>query len=184
MSLKELSQYAPEILELLTTGVPKRIGQSKSQVSPKEEGDGSEAGEVNICQISDSAYSEETIKETAHHIVRSLEKDEERAKQLLIWIQNAISSEELRDPEKPGSTYLNAFLKKDKFILKPYDLLLPSSLRKLGSVFAGITHIPKNPSKFNTYAREALQHLPDNHVSPSDMIKQIHSTSLIKTNHI
>uniref|UniRef100_U9UQU6 Uncharacterized protein n=1 Tax=Rhizophagus irregularis (strain DAOM 181602 / DAOM 197198 / MUCL 43194) TaxID=747089 RepID=U9UQU6_RHIID len=170
MSLKELSQYAPEILELLTTGVPKDINLAFSM---------RELGKVKA-----NAYSEETIKEMAHHIVRSLEKDEERAKQLLIWIQNAISSEELRDPEKPGSTYLNAFLKKDKFILKPYDLLLPSSLRKLGSVFAGITHIPKNPSKFNTYAREALQHLPDNHVSPSDMIKQIHSTSLIKTNHI
>src|SRR3989440_9359013 len=101
MSLKELSQYASEILELLTTGVPKvdkekrrqardrlqkgykfskeqayalipheRIGRSKSQVTPKEEGDGSEAGEVNICQDSDSACSEETMKETAQRIVR------------------------------------------------------------------------------------------------------------------
>jgi len=101
MGLEELSQYAPEILELLTTGVPKvdkekrrqardrlqkgykfskeqayalipheRIGRSKSQVPPKEEGDGSEAGEVNICQLSDSACSEETIKETAQRIVR------------------------------------------------------------------------------------------------------------------
>src|SRR5437764_14405869 len=86
MSLEELSQYAPEILELLTTGVPKvdkekrqkgykfnkeqayalifheRIGRSKSQVTPKEEGDGLEAGKVNICQDSDSACSEVTIK--------------------------------------------------------------------------------------------------------------------------
>ena len=99
MSLKELSQYAPEILELLTTGVPKvdkekrrqardrlqkgykfskeqacalipheRIGQSKSQVIPKEE---KPAGKVNICQDSDSTCSEETIKEMAQRIVRN-----------------------------------------------------------------------------------------------------------------
>src|ERR1051325_749214 len=101
MSLEELSQYAPEILELLTTGVPKvdkekrrqardrlqkgykfskeqayalipheRIGRSKNQVIPK--GGGSEAGEVNICQVSDndSTCSEETIKETAQRIVQ------------------------------------------------------------------------------------------------------------------
>src|SRR4030095_13914826 len=101
MSLEELSQYASEILELLTTGVPKvdkekrrqardrlqkgykfskeqayalipheRIGRSKNQVIPKEGGDGSEAGEVNICQVSDndSTCSEETIKETAQRI--------------------------------------------------------------------------------------------------------------------
>ena len=99
MSLEELSQYAPEILELLTTGVPKvdkekrrqardrlqkgykfskeqsyalipheRIGRSKSQVIPKE--GGSKAEEVNICQVSDSTCSEETIKETAQRIVR------------------------------------------------------------------------------------------------------------------
>src|SRR4051812_13438081 len=96
MSLKELSQYAPEILELLTTSVPlvdkekrrqacnrlqkgytfskeqayililhERIGRCKSQVIPKEGGDESEAEKVNICQVSDSACSEETIKETA-----------------------------------------------------------------------------------------------------------------------
>ena len=101
MSLEELSQYASEILELLTTGVPKvdkekrrqardrlqkgykfskeqayalipheRIGRSKSQVTPKEEGDGSEAGEVNICQVSDSTCSEKTIRETAQRIVQ------------------------------------------------------------------------------------------------------------------
>jgi len=101
-------------------------------------------------------------------VFRSLEKNEERAKLLLTWIQNVISSGQLRDPEKRGSTYLSAFLKKDEYIPKPYEPLLFSSLRKLGSVFAGIMHMPKNPSKFNTYAREALRHSPDNHVSPSD----------------
>ena len=100
MSLEKLSQYAPEILELLTTGVPKvdkekrrqardrlqkgykfskeqayalipheRIGWSKNQVIPKE--GGSEAEEVNICQVSfDNTCSDETIKETAQRIVR------------------------------------------------------------------------------------------------------------------
>src|SRR4051812_48789824 len=98
MSLEEFSQYAPEILELLTTDVPKvdkeirrqardrlqkgykfskeqayalipheKIGRSKSQVIPKEE---ELAGEVNICQDSDSTCSEETIKETAQRIVQ------------------------------------------------------------------------------------------------------------------
>ncbi len=74
----------------------------------------------------------------------------------------------LESPGKPGSTYLSVFLKKDKFIPKPYNSLLPSSLRKLESVFAGIMYMPKNLSKFNTYTREALQHSSDNHISPSD----------------
>jgi hypothetical protein len=101
VTLEELSRYAPEILELLTTGDPlvdrekrrqardrlqkeykfskeqayaliphERIGRSKSQVTTKEGGDGSETGEVNICQASDSTSFEETIKETAQHIVQ------------------------------------------------------------------------------------------------------------------
>ena len=101
-------------------------------------------------------------------VFRSLEKNEERARQLLTWIQEAIISKALKDLEKPGSTYLSSFLKKDEYIPKPYEPLLPSSLRKLGLVFAGITHMPKNLSKFNTYAREALQHSSDNHVSSFD----------------
>ncbi|PKK58536.1 hypothetical protein RhiirC2_796147 [Rhizophagus irregularis] len=197
MSLEELSRYAPEILELLTTGDPLRIGRHISQVPP-----GLEA-EVNISQISVSTCSEETIKETAQRIVRdnlserdvkaisrtlaetasypvvalsrlsrlrreSLEKDEERARELLTWIQEAISSRQLRDPEKPGSTYISAFLKKDEFIPKSYEPLLPSSLRKLGAVFASVVHSPKNPSKVNSYISEALCHSPDNHTAPSD----------------
>ncbi|RGB26827.1 hypothetical protein C1646_769928 [Rhizophagus diaphanus] len=316
MSLEEFSQYAPEILELLTTGVPKvdkkkrcqardrlqkgykfskeqvyalihheRIGRSKNQVIPKE--GGSKAGEVNICQVSfDNTCSDEAIKEMAQRIVRdnlserdvkaisrtlvetapdpvipeitkesnkiqkehseqreneginfpnhfslesvkerldeynvsnmpnkqaladviimlcirpakiknlhifnggvtgyvknrgaqdipqvfrSLKKNEERARQLLTWIQEAISFRQLQDPGKPGSTYLSTFLKKDEFIFKTESRkpLLPSSLHKLGSVFASVVHGPKNPLKANTYASEALRHLPDNHASPS-----------------
>jgi len=47
-------------------------------------------------------------------------------------------------------------------------LLFPSSLYKLGSIFASIMHMFKNLLKFNTYAREALQHSSDNHVSSFD----------------
>ncbi|CAG8806509.1 10127_t:CDS:2 [Gigaspora margarita] len=313
MSLEELSQYAPEILELLTNDKEKRhqahnhllngykfskeqvfaliplqrVGQCKSQV-PVPERSGLEAEEVNICQVSDSTCTEETIKEMAQRIVRdklsekdvkaisralvetapdpvvalsqlrtlnvqetiisatlnleitrssnkiqkehsekhknkgidfpdhfllesvkerldlydmsktpdkqALADNEEWAKKLLTWIQEAIVSGQLRDPGKLGSTYLSTFLKKDEFIPKPYKPLLPSSLRKLGSVFASVVHSaknlseantfasealrhravfasiahgPKNASKANTYASEALRHSPDNHASPS-----------------
>ncbi|CAG8512430.1 19459_t:CDS:2 [Gigaspora rosea] len=93
--------------------------------------------------------------------------NEERAKQLLTWIQDNICSGELKDPGKLGSTYLSTFLKKDKFIPESGEPLLPSSLYKLGAVFASVAHGPKNTSKANTYASEALRHLPNNHASPS-----------------
>jgi len=130
-------------------------------------------------------------------VFRSLEKNEERARQLLTWIQEAIVSGALKDPGKPGSTYLSSFLKKDEYIPKPYEPLLPGSLCKLGAVFASVVHGPKNPSKANTYTSEALHHSPDNHTSPSDkytivnfrrkgnlMIKQNYSGFLMKTNYI
>ncbi|CAG8663050.1 23867_t:CDS:2, partial [Gigaspora rosea] len=81
----------------------------------------------------------------------------------------AISSRQLRDPRKLGSTYLSTFLKKDEFISKTESRkqLLPSSLRKLGSVFASIVHSPKNLSKANTYASKALWHSLDNYASSS-----------------
>ncbi|CAG8476736.1 11820_t:CDS:2 [Gigaspora rosea] len=62
-------------------------------------------------------------------------------RELLTWIQEAISSGQLRDPGKLGSTYLSTFLKKDEFI-------------------------PETESP-NTYASEAFWHSPDNHSSPS-----------------
>ncbi|RIA91175.1 hypothetical protein C1645_822419 [Glomus cerebriforme] len=46
-----------------------RIGQYISQV-PLPKRPGLEAEEVNICQVSDSAYFEETIKEMTQHIVQ------------------------------------------------------------------------------------------------------------------
>jgi hypothetical protein len=87
---------------------------------------------------------------------------------LLTWIQEAISSGQLRDPGKPGSTYLSLFLKKDEFIPKLYKPLLPSSLRKLGAVFAIVAHGAKNLSEANTIASQALRHSPNNHTAPSD----------------
>ncbi|PKY29977.1 hypothetical protein RhiirB3_446836 [Rhizophagus irregularis] len=93
--------------------------------------------------------------------------DEERARQLLTWIQKAISSRQLKDPGKPGSVYLSSFLKKDEFLPESGKPLLPSSLCKLGSVFASVVHGPKNSSKVITFASEALRHSPDNHASPS-----------------
>ena len=98
---------------------------------------------------------------------RSLEKNEERARQLLTWIQEAIVSGALKDPGKPGSTYLSSFLKKDEYIPKPYEPLLPSSLRKLGSVFAVVSNCAKNLSEAMTIASESLRHSPDNHASPA-----------------
>ena len=98
---------------------------------------------------------------------RSLEKNEKRAKQLLIWIQNAISSGQLRDPKKRGSTYLSSFLKKDEFIPKPDKPLLPSYLRKLGAVFAVVSNGTKNLSDAMTIVSQALRHSPHNHTSPA-----------------
>ncbi|CAG8570875.1 1967_t:CDS:2 [Gigaspora margarita] len=74
---------------------------------------------------------------------------------------------QLKDPGKLGFTYLSTFLKKDEFISKSGRLLLFSSLHKLGAVFTSVAHGPKNASKANTYASEALRHSPDNHASPS-----------------
>ena len=93
MSNEELSQHAPELLELLTDKLKRdkgrqrfqkgynfsreqafvlvpdqRICRSRSRVPPKEGGD--EAGEVNICQISDIIPDGETIKSIAQRIVR------------------------------------------------------------------------------------------------------------------
>src|SRR5256884_5563855 len=92
MGDEELSQHAPALLELLTDKLKRdkgrqrfqkgynfsreqafvlvpdqRICQSRSRVTPKERGD--EAGEVNICQVSDIIPDGETIKSIAQRIV-------------------------------------------------------------------------------------------------------------------
>ncbi|RGB21408.1 hypothetical protein C1646_778103 [Rhizophagus diaphanus] len=63
----------------------------------------------------------QALADDISRVFRSLEKNEERARELLTWIQKAISSGQLRDPEKPRSTYLSSFLKKDEYIPKPYE---------------------------------------------------------------
>src|SRR4051794_4774553 len=89
MSDEELSQHAPELLELLTDKLKRdkgrqrfqkgynfsreqafvlisdqRICRSRSQAIPKEGGD------VNICQVSDTISDGETIESIAQRIVR------------------------------------------------------------------------------------------------------------------
>ena len=87
---------------------------------------------------------------------RLLKKDEEQAKQLLTWIQNAISSKQLKDPGKPDALWFNTFLKKDEFLPEVGKPLLPSSLRNLGAVFAVTIHGSKNLSKAGTISDKAL----------------------------
>ncbi|GBB92051.1 hypothetical protein RclHR1_01960001 [Rhizophagus clarus] len=214
MSLEELSWYAPEILELLTT-------------------EGGAEAEVNICcvkcacQVSDIIPEGEIIRETAQRIMRdslsekeklnapeaiieatkipemttlsnkiqkersllcedegihyldyfslesvkerldsSLEKNEERARQLLTWIQEAISSRRLGDPGTPGTRTLSTFLKKAEFLPETGKPLLPSSLRNLGAVFAVVESGIRNLSKANTIASQALRHSPKNNTAP------------------
>ncbi|RIB10038.1 hypothetical protein C2G38_2207229 [Gigaspora rosea] len=89
---------------------------------------------------------------------RSMEKNQERAKELLTWIQNAISSGQIGDPGKPGCKWFNRFL-------KDYDLI-PRHLRKLGAVYGAVVHGAQNPAHVMTIAGECLRHNTNNHSSP------------------
>ena len=157
---------------------------------------------LHISNGSVTGYAKNRGQQDIPRVFRSLEKNEERARQLLIWIQNAISSEQLRDPGKLGSTYLSTFLKKDEFIPKTESRkpLLPSYLRKLGAVFAVVSHDAKNLSEAMTIAGQALRHGPDNYASPTKnytivnyrlredwrnlTIRQRHSSFSMKTNYV
>ena len=90
---------------------------------------------------------------------RSLEKNRERANELLTWIQNAISSGSLRNPGIPGTKWFNRYLKN-------YGLI-PRYLRKMGAVYAIVAHNANNLGHSMTIAQEALRHNPDNHTSPT-----------------
>ncbi|CAG8526379.1 13395_t:CDS:2 [Cetraspora pellucida] len=181
ISLEELSQYMPEILELLTANKEKRHQARnrliKGQVLVPER-PRLKAKEVNICQVLDSTSSKETIKEMAQFQKEHSEQHENeridfsdyfllesvKERQNLYDVSNipdkqtlaneAISFEQLRDPGKLGSIYLSAFLKKDEFIPKTesHKPLLPSSLCKLGAVFAVVSNGAKNLSKAITIA--------------------------------
>jgi len=88
-------------------------------------------------------------------------------KQLLVWIQEAISFKQLRDPGKSDALWFNTFLKKDEFLLETGKLLLSGSLHKLEAVLAVVAHGAKNVSEAMTIANEALQYSSENHVSPA-----------------
>ncbi|PKC63931.1 hypothetical protein RhiirA1_463127 [Rhizophagus irregularis] len=114
-----------------------------------------------------TGYAKNRGQQDIPRVFRSLEKNEERASQLLTWIQEAISSRQLRDPGVPGVKWFNAFLKNNRFLPETGKPLLPRYLRKLGAVFAVVAHGAKNLSEAMTIASEALRHSPDNHASPA-----------------
>src|SRR6266542_5069036 len=61
------------------------------------------SAEIKILRISNGSvtgYAKNWGQQDILRVFRSLEKDKERAKQLLVWIQEAISFGQLRDPEK------------------------------------------------------------------------------------
>src|SRR5437763_15390887 len=85
--------------------------------------------------------------------VRSIEKNQERAKELLTWIQNAISSGRMGDPGKPGVKWFNRFL-------KDYGLI-PKYLRKMGAVYGVVVHQPEYMAQAYTMSGECLGDNPD-----------------------
>jgi hypothetical protein len=89
---------------------------------------------------------------------KSMEKNQERAKELLTWIQNAISSGRMSNPGKPGAKWFNRFL-------KDYGLI-PKYLRKLGAVYGAVVHKAESTARIMTIARECLRHNPDSLISP------------------
>ncbi|EXX57243.1 uncharacterized protein OCT59_015174 [Rhizophagus irregularis] len=114
-----------------------------------------------------TGYVKNRDQQDIPRVFRSLEKNEERAKQLLTWIQEAISSGRLGDPGTPGTGILSRFLKKAEFLPETGKPLLPSSLRNLGAVFAVVASGVRNLSKANTIASQALRHSPKNNTAPS-----------------
>ncbi|UZO07972.1 uncharacterized protein OCT59_028240 [Rhizophagus irregularis] len=104
--------------------------------------------EIKTLRISNggvTGYAKNRGQQDIPRVFRSLEKNEERARELLF----------------------NTFLKKDEFLPETGKPLLPSSLRKLEAVFAVVSHGAKNLSEAMTIASEGLRHSPDNHASPA-----------------
>ncbi|RGB38806.1 hypothetical protein C1646_665147 [Rhizophagus diaphanus] len=100
-------------------------------------------------------------------VFRSLEKNEKRARQLLIWIQEGIESKKLRDPEINGTKGFNTFLKKKEFIPDIGEPLLPSSLRKLKATYVVVVYGATNLTNADIIAGEALRHSKRNYESPT-----------------
>jgi hypothetical protein len=111
-----------------------------------------EIKDLRISNGSVTGYSKNREQQDNPRVFRSLERDEERAKLLLTWIQGAISSGQLMDLGVRGVKWFNTFLKKDRFLPETGKPLLPSYLRKLGAVFAVISNSAKNLSEAMTIA--------------------------------
>ena len=73
-----------------------------------------EIKDLRISNGSVTGYSKNREQQDNPRVFRSLERDEERAKLLLTWIQDAISSGQLKDPGKPEVIF---------FTLKIYRML-------------------------------------------------------------
>ena len=94
-----------------------------------------------------------------------MEKDSECARELLIWIQEAVKAEKLHDPVyiKNGKCNIdnvrsfNGFLKQ-----KPYKPL-PKDLRKIGGKHASMVHAGPNPTPqhLDNLSKIALRHKID-----------------------
>ncbi|CAG8808254.1 23194_t:CDS:2, partial [Dentiscutata erythropus] len=94
-----------------------------------------------------TGYAKNRGQPDIHRKFRSMEKNQEQAKELLTWIQY-----------KPGVKWFNKFL-------KDYDLI-PKYLRKLGAVYGAVAYEAKNMAHAYTIAGEYLRHSSDNHTSP------------------
>jgi integrase len=122
--------------------------------------------EIKTLRISNgdvTRYAKNRGQQDIPRVFRLLEKNEERANQLLTWIQEAISSGQLRDPGVLEVKWFNTFLKNDRFLSETGKPLLPRYLRKLGAVFAVVAHGAKNLLEAMTITSEALRHSPNNY---------------------
>ncbi|PKY29964.1 hypothetical protein RhiirB3_446820 [Rhizophagus irregularis] len=131
--------------------------------------------EVKSLRISDgrvTGYVKHRDQVDIPRTFRSMEKNEERARQLLKWIQDAISSGQLKI-RIPG---IKCF-----YALKEYDLL-PRYLRNIGSVFAVLLrHCPRNhtsPAKNYTIVNYRPRGVP------YDQAKPFKLQTPTKTNHM
>ncbi|POG66032.1 hypothetical protein GLOIN_2v1781018 [Rhizophagus irregularis DAOM 181602=DAOM 197198] len=181
---EELSQHILALLELLTDKLKRNKDEKTTCASNKIQKERRDQCENEGIDFPDH-FSLESVKKRLNFydvsnipdvqaladdnswIFRLLERDEERAKLLLTWIQDAISSEQLRDPGVPGVKWFNTFLKKNRFLPETSKPLLPSYLCKLGAVFAVVLNGAKNLSDAMTIASQAFRHSPHNHTSPA-----------------
>ncbi|CAH1768771.1 9014_t:CDS:2, partial [Entrophospora sp. SA101] len=113
---------------------------------------------LRITDVGVTGYAKNRGQPDIPRKFRSMEKGQERAKELLTWIQNTISSGRMGDPGKPGAKWFNRFL-------KDYNLV-PKYLRKIGAVYGVVVHEAENIAHAYTIAGECLRHNPDNHTSP------------------